>query len=372
MRTVLFVNSIVPPPYYPPVDKVTWEPYTAPMDEIKQPHDHFFQHSFARREVAADFLRNYLPEPVRRLLDLDTLELTKDSFVDEALRDHFSDLLYQLRLRDGSTARVYLLFEHKSYPAELVAFQLLRYMVRIWEEMLREEPAAGLRPIIPLVLYHGRTQWHVQQNFGALLEGPEELRLYWPEFNYELYDLTRYSDADLVGAAMLQVTLQVMKHIFSGELAQRLPGILGLLQELAQQQTGLEFLYTVLRYVSQSGRNVTAADIQQAVVTVFPEEGRVLMATAAEQWMERGKEQGIVIGKQEGIVIGKQEGERNGLLAAIELGLELKFGATGLQLLPAINHITDLDVLRALYKGVKVAQSLAELRDLHAALTADA
>ena len=87
------------------------------------------------------------------------------------------------------------------------------------------------------------------------------------------------------------------------------------------------------------------------------------MATAAEQWMERGKEQGIVIGKQ--------EGERNGLLAAIELGLELKFGATGLQLLPAINHLTDLDVLRALYKGVKVAQSLAELRDLHAALTAD-
>lgn len=350
-------------PHYPPVDKVTWEPYTAPMDEIKQPHDHFFQHSFARREVAADFLRNYLPEPVRRLLDLDTLALTKDSFVDEALRDHFSDLLYQLRLRDGSTARVYLLFEHKSYPAELVAFQLLRYMVRIWEEMLREEPAAELRPIIPLVLYHGRTQWHVQQNFGALLQGPEELRPYWPEFNYELYDLTRYSDADLVGAAMLQVTLQVMKHIFSGELAQRLPGILGLLQELAQQQTGLEFLYTMLRYVSQSGRNVTAADIQQAVVTVFPEEGAVLMATAAEQWMERGKELGIVIGKQ--------EGERNGLLAAIELGLELKFGATGLQLLPAIYHVTDLDVLRALYKGVKVAQSLAELRDLHAALTAD-
>ena len=367
MRTVLFVNSIVPPPYYPPVDKVTWEPYTAPMDEIKQPHDHFFQHSFARREVAADFLRNYLPEPVRRLLDLDTLELTKDSFVDEALRDHFSDLLYQLRLRDGSTARVYLLFEHKSYPAELVAFQLLRYMVRIWEEMLREEPEAGLRPIIPLVLYHGRTQWHVQQNFGALLQGPEELRPYWPEFNYELYDLTRYSDADLVGAAMLQVTLQVMKHIFSGELAQRLPGILGLLQELARQETGLEFLYTVLRYVSQSGRNVTAADIQQAVVTVFPEEGAVLMATAAEQWMERGKE----LGKQEGIVIGKQEGERNGLLAAIELGLELKFGATGLQLLPAIYHVTDLDVLRALYKGVKAAQRLAELQELYRALTAD-
>jgi hypothetical protein len=50
----------------------------------------------------------------------------------------------------------------------------------------------------------------------------------------------------------------------------------------------------------------------------------------------------------------------------------LKFGATGLQLRPAIYHLTDLDVLRALYKGVKVAQSLAELRELYAALTAEA
>ncbi|MCB0065316.1 MAG: hypothetical protein KDE19_24495 [Caldilineaceae bacterium] len=88
------------------------------------------------------------------------------------------------------------------------------------------------------------------------------------------------------------------------------------------------------------------------------------MATAAEQWVERGK--------QEGIVIGKQEGERNGLLAAIELGLELKFGATGLQLLPAIYQVIDLDILRALYNGVKVAKSLAELRELYEALTAEA
>ena len=351
-----------------------------PMDAIKHPHDHFFQHSFARREVAVDFLTHYLPEPVRRLLDLQTLELTKDSFVDETLQDHFSDLLYKLRLRDGSMARVYLLFEHKSYPAPLVAFQLLRYMVRIWEEMLREEPEAGLRPIIPLVLYHGRTQWHVHQNFGALLQGPEELRIYWPEFNYELYDLTGYSDADLVGAAMLQVTLQVMKHVFTGELAQRLPGILRLLQELARQQSGLEFLYTVLRYVSQTGRNVTAEDIRQAVVTVFPVEGAVLMATAAEQWLEQGKvlgkQEGMLLGKQEGMLLGKREGmvvgKQEGLIAAIELGLELKFGAAGLALLPMVRQVQNTEVLRTLAESIKTAQTLTELRTLYAALATPA
>lgn len=118
-----------------PIDKWLLLTYTASMDKINHPHDHFFQHTFAISEVVTDFLNLYLPTEVRQLLDLTTLELTKDSFVDEALQDHFSDLLYKLRLQNGTMARVYLLFEHKSYPAELVAFQLLRYMVRIPESL---------------------------------------------------------------------------------------------------------------------------------------------------------------------------------------------------------------------------------------------
>lgn len=80
------------------------------------------------------------------------------------------------------------------------------------------------------------------------------------------------------------------------------------------------------------------------------------MATAAEQWMERGKE------------LGKQEG----LLTAIELGLELKFGATGLAFLPTIRHVQNVEVLRTLAEGIKAAQSVTELRELYAALMAEA
>lgn len=169
-------------------------------------------------------------------------------------------------------------------------------------------------------------------------------------------------------ASFARVTLQVMKHVFTGELAQRLPGILRLLQELTRQQSGLEFLYTVLRYVSQTGRNVTAEDIRQAVVIVFPVEGAVLMATAAEQWLEQGK----VLGKQEGMVLGKQEGKQEGLMVAIELGLELKFGAAGLALLPMIRHVQNTEVLRTLAESIKTTQTLTELRTRYATLATPA
>jgi hypothetical protein len=50
------------------------------------------------------------------------------------------------------------------------------------------------------------------------------------------------------------------------------------------------------------------------------------------------------------------------LLAAIELGLELKFGAEGLQLVPEIKQITDVEVLRAVRDAIKPAANLDEVR----------
>jgi hypothetical protein len=50
------------------------------------------------------------------------------------------------------------------------------------------------------------------------------------------------------------------------------------------------------------------------------------------------------------------------LLAGIALGLELKFGAEGLMLLPEIKEITDVDVLRAVRDAIKPAANPDEVR----------
>ena len=104
---------------------------------ISNPHDRYFREIFSDPVVAQDLLRNYLPSQVVESLDLTTLVLQKESFIDEDLRQHFTDLLYTVQQRNGAPAQVYILFEHKSYPDRLTSFQLLRYLVRIWERMLR-------------------------------------------------------------------------------------------------------------------------------------------------------------------------------------------------------------------------------------------
>src|SRR4051812_22998721 len=105
------------------------------MAEKTTPHDQFFKRLFGNPEIATDFLRNYLPEEILARIDLETLRLEKESFVDPALRESFSDLLFSVKLAAGGEVFIYLLLEHKSSPEPFVAFQLLRYIVQFWECM---------------------------------------------------------------------------------------------------------------------------------------------------------------------------------------------------------------------------------------------
>jgi len=84
------------------------------------------------------------------------------------------------------------------------------------------------------------------------------------------------------------------------------------------------------------------------------------MVTTVE-WTRQWREEGLGEGFQEGF----QQGLRDGLIAGIELGLELKFGSEGLRLLPDIYKIADVDVLRALFEGLKMVNTLEELRRIY-------
>jgi hypothetical protein len=67
------------------------------------------------------------------------------------------------------------------------------------------------------------------------------------------------------------------------------------------------------------------------------------MATVAEQWMLQGK--------------------LEGLLTAIEEGLHVNFGESGLRLLPEIRQVNDSEKLRDLLKYVWRGDDLSSIRE---------
>ena len=65
-------------------------------------------------------------------------------------------------------------------------------------------------------------------------------------------------------------------------------------------------------------------------------------------------------GEQRGILLGR----RQEILSGIEVALEIKFGNDGLQLLPNISQILDLERLKAIQGSLKRVSTLDELRQI--------
>jgi hypothetical protein len=80
-----------------------------------------------------------------------------------------------------------------------------------------------------------------------------------------------------------------------------------------------------------------------------------------------GKEEGLLEGKREGLFEGKREGlfegKREGLLEGIELGLELKYGLAGLELMNIVRVINTVDKLEEFKNLIKKADSVVELKE---------
>ena len=119
--------------------------------EVINPHDKLFRKTYGDKENARSFLTNYLPGQVLKLVDLSTLEISKDSFIEKDLADYYSDMLYQVMLKDGSAGFIYLLFEHKSYYDKYVHLQLLEYMVKIWRLYIKQHKGKGKSVKLPTV-----------------------------------------------------------------------------------------------------------------------------------------------------------------------------------------------------------------------------
>ena len=340
------------------------------MVDIANPHDRFFKEVLSRQEVARDFIVHYLPSDIVGLLDLESLEIRKDSFIDKELKEYFSDILYGVDMKGGRSSYVYVLFEHKSYPEPLIGLHLLRYMVRIWEQAIKLGETRPLPPVIPVVVYHGRSKWKVGPEFQDLFDIPEAMEGVLPDFGYLLCDLTQYSDEEIRGAVTLKAAFLLMKHIFSEDLADRLPEILGFLRDLMNKRSGLEYLETVLRYVASGSDHIREEEIKRGLDQVLREKEGNIMPTVAEQWIEQGMQRGMQQGMKQGMQQGMQQGILQASRGALIEVLEDRFETVSQTLRNRLKKINDPDVLKSLHKKALHAVSLEAFKDEIEALLA--
>lgn len=278
-------------------------------NKIYSHHDALFRDFFNEKEVAYSFIKEYIPGKITREINLDSLKIAKDSFIDKEMDRYFTDILYEVEYRDKPLF-IYFLFEHKSAEEWFICFQLLKYMVKIWENFLKQKKDAQYLPaIIPMVIYHGKKKWAIRNDFISLFEDTTDLEEYIPDFKYDLYDISHLSDEELKGTVLLKILFMTLKYVFSPNLSDKLEDIFKLFGEFSNKTKAIEYLEILLRYLVSAGD--FKMDKLQETITRVIEEGGEIMTTLADRL------------RQEGIQKGKENNEWTVVKNSLSMGLPI-------------------------------------------------
>jgi hypothetical protein len=251
------------------------------------PHDSLFRRIFAVPANAASQLRAVLPPGITARLDLGRLAPVPGSFVDDSLKWRYSDLLFTAPL-DGRDTFVYVLVEHQSSDDALMAFRVLRYVTRIWDQYEREHPETRRLPaVIPLVVYQGPDRWTSPVQLLELIDldpdGRQEIQAHPPRFEFLLDDLTHIGENQLLGRELAPAALVTLLLLKTARGNPRITADLrrwaGQLRAVLDQPGGGEAFTAMLTYIEVVGE-ARAEELRDLAASLGPDAEEVYMTTA--------------------------------------------------------------------------------------------
>jgi predicted transposase YdaD len=341
-----------PPPDQPPPDQST-PGKKSPGGQVNL-HDSLFRRYLGVPENAASQVRALLPPDLTARLDLGRMIPVSGSFVDEDFDWRHCDLLFRTTF-DDRDAYVYLLLEHQSRSDPLMAYRMLRYVIRIWEQHLREHSRARLLPaVIPLVVYHDRRRWTAPVQTLDLIDlDPIEknaVERYLPRFEFLLDDLTKIDkrqlkDRELTSPA--RITLVLLK-IAPGNpnVAAELLEFTVDLRAILDGPNGYQEFIGLMKYTGGVSE-APASELHALAASLGPDAEEAYLTTADTF-------------RAEGRAEGRSEGETLGQAKALIQMLSFKFGPLADGVIRTVRGATS-DQLQAWIARAMTAETLDQV-----------
>ena len=314
---------------------------------IHQPHDKLVKSTFSDPDNARAFLQAHLPSKLARRMDWNSLTLVSGSFIDPEFAATSSDLLFTVKI-DGQPAFLYILFEHQNQEDPFIGLRLLTYMVRIWNDHLRNNPGATkLPPVLPLVLAQDNKPWRSSTRFADLIDIPEgagEIKKHIPDFEFQLVELFRMPFEKILGTPMGILTLRALK-------AEKLQALLddAVWDESLLIQLPSASFEMLMRYILD--RDLDKPAFRRRLNTLRNPKLSKNAMSLAEQY----RQEGIRKGRQQGRQEGRQEGHQEGLIFSkqqdILEALEIRFQRVPEGLREEIETIIDTKKLTHLHRA---------------------
>ena len=276
--------------------------------QITNIHDAFFKRVLSDPSLASTFLREHLPPELADLLGPQTPEPLPCAFVDEALREHLSDLLFRVHLKGGREGLAYILMEHKSSPDQGARLQLLRYVVRVLSQSYEQNnKQLPLPPVLSLLAHQGPQGWTISCEFADLFGTvPLALRPYLPSFRHVLVDLAPLEGRALSAEMRLRAFLKALKYRQRPDLNDCIDIVLAEAPSLEDED-----LFVILTYLETGSTALSNKVVRETLERLVPERKERILGPLTQPYYEKGI----------------AEGEARGEAKILTLLLETRFGA---------------------------------------------
>ena len=256
------------------------------MTKHLSPHDRLVRTIMGKPKVIKEFFNNYLPTHIKSVVNLDSIKLQKESFIDDKLRLQITDLLYtaQFGMRQGY---LYLLIEHASSPNKHLSFRLLKYKIAIMDHHLKITGDKYLPVVYPLILYSGKRPFNYSTDIFDLFGDQRRLAediLYKP---YQLVDLRLISDEELKTQLWFGVMARIMKYIYSKDILPYFKSVILDLRNI-QKNGDSDYIYNIISYLFETGGVPNKAEFINTIKTGLSIEEEKVM-TLAEQFRAEGE-----------------------------------------------------------------------------------
>ncbi len=163
--------------------------------------DSIFKELFEDKEIFYDFLKAFLPKEITDEIKVEDLKREQTELITKDYSTKRTDILYKIERKDNQDIYIYLLLEHQSRVDQLMAFRMLAYKVRIWEQYVKEHKKESERKdfklpmIIGIVFYDGEREWTSPID---VKEKIIEMKIDYEITNYELVSLKSMKQETLI------------------------------------------------------------------------------------------------------------------------------------------------------------------------------
>ena len=295
-------------------------------------------------------------------IDFDQLEELNRSFISDTLREQESDMVFSVPFRTPShedNLYIYILLEHQSTIDPIMPFRVLFYMCQIWDAQRREFESKNvsrhewrLCPILPIVFYTGAQPWQTSFSLNTLIELPDALSRFVPQFDTLFLDVKDTTEKELTETdhpfGFLLTVLKnekADKHGLIEVLEKVLPIFEGL--DTVQHRNALIYLSHLILFRRLPDERDELMDLVKTY-TQDPEVENMVHSTA-EMLEKRGIEQG------------REEGRINAMQTSILELLQHHFGLIPETIINQINAIQNIQLLDTIFKQALTATTLDDI-----------